>query len=386
MLSRILQRFPTLVWAPVRFTPMVAAITYVALSHGPVPPHGWDWVLALISAACTVVGGRFPLAVTLIQSALTVLAIVVLDAVVANAVIFALAAIALGELAMRRTGWQCWTGIAGYLAAQFIVYAPAFHPLLTPFTIALATVPPIVLGAYIRSVLQRGVKDRRQREIAVREARAAERTAIARELHDLVAHYLASVAMGVGAARIALGEREPAVATALSDVHTTTSTALTDLRKLVATLRDPASINEEAGTALIGDDGFTGALAGTVERARNSGLIIDADVDKGITTLDSMRRLAVLRVVQEGLTNVIKHAGRSATARLRVSTTPEEVHIEIADNGAHPAPTSDDNTGFGLVGLRERVELLGGGLRSEPGQDGWRLAAWMPNNAEENIR
>ncbi|MEU3270108.1 histidine kinase [Saccharomonospora sp. NPDC006951] len=386
MLSRILQRFPMLVWAPVRFTPMVAAIGYVALSHGPIPAHKWDWVLALISAACTIFGGRFPLAVTLAQSVLTVLAIVVLDAVVANAVIFALAAIALGELAMRRTGWQCWVGIAGYVAAQVVVFLPGFHPLLTPFTIALATVPAVVLGGYIRSVLRRAVEVRRQREIAVREARAAERTAIARELHDLVAHYLASVAMGVGAARIALGEREPAVAIALSDVHTTTSTALTDLRKLVATLRDPASINEEAGTALIGDDGFTGALAGTVERARNSGLVIDAEIDKAITTLDSMRRLAVLRVVQEGLTNVIKHAGRSATARLRVSASPEEVRIEIVDDGAHSTITSADNAGFGLVGLRERVEVLGGGLLSEPAQGGWRLAAWMPNNAGENIR
>ncbi|MBK1783075.1 sensor histidine kinase [Prauserella cavernicola] len=386
MLSRFLRRFPTLVWAPVRFLPLVCAAGYLAVYSRPLEPSVADWVLGLTSASVTIAGGRYPFAVTLVQSTLLVLATRVLPAGVAAALLFALAALAVGELMMRRIGWPCWVGAAGYVAAQVAVSVPGFDPLLTPPTIALMTLAPVLLGVYIRSVLQVAMHAERARRDAVVEARAAERTAIARELHDLVAHYLASVAMRVGGARVALGDREPEVAHALTDVHTTSRTALTDLRRLVTTLRDPASVTDEAGAALAEPEGLTGALAAAVERARGTGLILDAEIDPAVSALDAMRRLAILRVVQEGLTNVIKHAGTGTRASLRVRTLGDEVRVEVRDDGGDTRPEQHDGSGHGLVGIRERVELLGGSMRAGAEPPGWELTVAVPTGATGTVR
>lgn len=387
MLSRFLSRFPTLVWAPVRFLPLVCALAYLFLLCRPLNPGTADWVLGLTSATATIAGGRFPLAVTVAQSVLLVVGTRVASATAAEALLFVFAAIAVGELTMRRAGRRCWVGGIVYVAAQLAVYTQNFDPLLTPPTIAVATLPPIMIGYYIRSVLNVAMEAERRRQAAVREARAGERTAIARELHDLVAHYMASVAMRVGAARVALGDREPEVAQALTDVHGTARTALNDLRRLVSTLRDPATVNDEAGAALAEPDGLAGALVAAVERARGTGLILDAEIDPAVAALDAMRRLAVLRVVQEGLTNVIKHAGTRARASLRVHARDDEVRVEVRDDGGGTGGHElRPGTGFGLVGIRERVELLGGHMRAGALASGWELTVAVPTGVPEAVR
>lgn len=392
MLSRYLRQSPTfsptLVWAPVRFLPLVVNAAYIAVLHGPLRPTGWDWAFGMVSAALTLVGGRWPLAVTIAQSVLLVLGVRVLVVPVAQALLFVLAAVALGELWMRRGRWQPWVGAAVYVAALLAVYPPRYGPVLATSTIALATLPPVLLGLYIRSYLQVAVAAHRQRESAVREARAAERTAIARELHDLIAHYLASIALRTGAARHAVGEKtDPAVTEVLTQVHDTARTALADLRRLVATLRDPTNITDQAGAALAEPGGLSAALAAAVERARSEGLTLDAEIDPAIATMHSIQRLAVLRVVQEGLTNVIKHAGADARATLRVRATADEVHVAVRDDGGgrrshdlRPGP------GFGLIGMRERVELLGGSVRTGTRSPGWELAVVIPNGTPEEGR
>lgn len=141
------------------------------------------------------------------------------------------------------------------------------------------------------------------------------------------------------------------------------------------------------GAALAEPGGLSAALAAVVERARSEGLTLDAEIDPAITTMHSIQRLAVLRVVQEGLTNVIKHAGAHARATLRVRATADEVHVAVRDDGGgRRGHDSRPDPGFGLVGMRERVELLGGSVRAGTQSPGWELAVVIPNGTPEEGR
>jgi signal transduction histidine kinase len=103
--------------------------------------------------------------------------------------------------------------------------------------------------------------------------------------------------------------------------------------------------------------------------------VVDADLDAGLAELDSIRRLAVLRVVQEGLTNVVKHAGPATHATVSARVDGAAVRITITDDGVG---TPSRRPGFGLVGMRERVELLGGRVDVRGRAPGWALMVTMP--------
>ena len=353
----------TLRWLPVRVLPVPVTVAYLATLRGPVPVTARDWLFGLAAAVLTGAGLWAPLTVTVAQSVL--LAIGAGDAQAAMPVMFLLAMISLGELWIRRSGWPCVAGTAAFAAAQLLLYAPHLDPLLTPVSLVMTTAPPVLLGVYIRSVLRVALTAERRREEAVR----AERMSIARELHDLVAHHLAAIAVQVGAARHALAGADRGVDEALAQAHTTTRAGLGDLKALMAVLRDPAS----TGIAFVDADGLPTALAAVVDRTRAAGVTLDADLDSGVTHLDSMRRLAVLRVVQEGLTNVVKHGGPHATLTVRVA---DDVRITVTDDG--PSAKAG-RPGFGLTGMRERVAMSGGSLEvdSAPGA-GTRLVAVIP--------
>lgn len=356
----------TLRWLPVRVLPVLVTAAYLAALHGPTPVTARDWVLGLAAAVLTGAGAWAPLTATVAQSALLLFTA---DAQAAMPVMFLLAMITVGELWIRRDGWPPPTGTAAFVVAQFLLYAPHLDPLLTPTSLLLTTAPPVLLGVYIRSVLRVALEADRRREEAVRAARVAERTTIARELHDLVAHHMASIAVQIGAARHALHGTDRRVDEALAQAHTTTRAGLGDLKRLMTVLRDPTST--EAGAAMADADGLPTALAAVVDRTRASGVTLDADIDPGVSTLDSIRRLAVLRVVQEGLTNVVKHGGPHATLTVRSAAS---VRVTITDDG--PGARAG-NEGFGLVGMRERVELLGGKVTAG-GRNGWTLDVTIP--------
>jgi signal transduction histidine kinase len=210
-------------------------------------------------------------------------------------------------------------------------------------------------------------------------ARAGERTAIARELHDLVAHHVASMVLRVGVARHVLRDADPRVGEVFDDLHASGTTALADLRRLVAVLRNPAMVAGGSGYLPIEPGALPDALAATVDRAAKTGLTVDASIDPAVAKLDAVRGLAVLRLTQEGLTNVAKHAGPSARARFCVRMVDDAVHWEITDDGGRSAdPPPRAEPGHGLAGMRERVELLGGTLTAGPEGTGWRLRTVLP--------
>ncbi|MEV4155969.1 histidine kinase [Nocardia salmonicida] len=212
------------------------------------------------------------------------------------------------------------------------------------------------------------------REQQIAAARVAERTAIARELHDLVAHHVSSTVLRVGAARHAFTDAPPALLRVLEDVDITSREALTDLRKLVTVLRTPELPHESFLTPAV----LTQALDEVVEHARRTGMDITAHIDDSITDLDPVSALTLLRLTQEALANVAGHAGPRAVAQLRVAVN-RAVDFEVRDSGGVATATS--STGLGLVGLRERLAILDGTLEAGPHGTGWRLAARWPLRA-----
>jgi signal transduction histidine kinase len=365
---------------------LMLTVGYLVLLRAPAsPPTTADWVLALCAVALSATGGRWPLVTTCAQSGLLMVAYQV--GTHASVVVKIAAAVALFELAMRRTRWQVLVGALAP-ATVYVLHPAGGVPALL-YRAAVMVGAPVLLGAYIRSVRQtaaqaqqRVAEEQRRRLSETRATRATERTAIARELHDVVAHHVASIVLRVGVARHVLPTDDPRVREVLDDVHGSGTATLAALRRLVTVLRDP----EVGDTPPFVEPGeLRAALDEVVQRGRQVGLDIDSSVDPAVGGLDPVRGLAVLRLTQEGLTNVAKHAGTAARAEVSMRLTPDDaVLLEIVDDGgaSSPAlPTAGDAPGHGLVGMRERVDLLGGTLSVGREGRGWRLSALLPSAA-----
>lgn len=219
---------------------------------------------------------------------------------------------------------------------------------------------------------ERARRDAYQREEEGRRRATQERLRIARDLHDTLAHSL--VAINVRAA-VAIDLHQAPGTDALRDIKITSATALRDLRATLNLLRDEGDKAPTAPTS--GLEGVTGL----VDQARATGLDAAVDIRLNGTVVSSAIGGAAFRIVQEALTNVLRHADASA-ARVQIQSDHATLHIEITDNGH--APPTDNGSGFGLRGMSERVAALDGevtaGLRPE---GGWRVRATLPLDAPE---
>jgi signal transduction histidine kinase len=220
---------------------------------------------------------------------------------------------------------------------------------------------------------------------AVTTAQQGERMALARELHDVVAHHVTGIVVQAQAA-LMVAERNPDVALpALERIERSGTAALTAMRTLVGSLREgtaawvagSADATGEATTDLIAD------LRALVEDF--TGPPVDIDLDLPDELPHEMGR-SVLRLVQESLTNVGKHAPDASAVHVRVATNGDTLHIRVSDDGRRrPANPAGGSGGYGLVGMRERVELLGGTFEAGPsGYVGWNVEAWLPLRKEES--
>lgn len=284
---------------------------------------------------------------------------------------------AIFELGARRPARQAWIGLLLGLAGSML--SDYDELIVDPLTVVYAAGAPVIgallVGLHVRALgeLNRQAAERAGQELA--RARAEERTAIARELHDLVAHHVASIVLRVAVARNVLQLPDPRVRQVLDDVHATGSGALGDLRRLVTLLRDPSP--SLANTTFVDPDGLPLALRTAVDRSVGIGLDVRADIDPEIVRLDARTALAVLRLTQEGLANVAKHAGPAARARLSITMAGDRVEFDLRDcGGTSTAEVPSEHSG--LVGLRERVEVLGGTFRAGPEGSGWRVTAQLP--------
>ncbi|GAB3686856.1 histidine kinase [Angustibacter aerolatus] len=186
---------------------------------------------------------------------------------------------------------------------------------------------------------------------------AAERARIARELHDVVAHSLAVVVAQADGGRYAARTDPAAATTALETIGVTSRQALRDMRGLLGVLR-------EGGPDVAPQPGLAD-LPALLADVRAGGLPVTLDVDGSAAPMTPTAELAVYRVVQEALTNVLKHAGPAASVCVRMRWRGGSLDLEVADDG-RGAGAPAGGAGHGLTGMRERVALVGGTVVAEP--------------------
>ncbi|MEH1125567.1 sensor histidine kinase [Micromonospora sp. CPCC 206061] len=367
------ERFTAIRLAVVTLT----GVAYLALAPEARVLSGLEWTLAVGVLAAGFAGIWSPFAVVCGTSA--ALAAGYLSGVDSDAVPAVALAWAMFELGARRYGWQIWCGLAFGVAATLLSGSSgAVEVALTVvYRMAAGLAAPLLLGLHVRTLrdLGRQAADRARQEVD--RVRAEERASIARELHDLVAHHVASIVLRVAVARDVLPVDDPRVRQVLDDVHATGTGALTDLRRLVALLREAGAAQPPS---VVDPSGLPVALRSAVDRSERIGLTVQVNIDPAIAGVDARTAHAMLRLTQEGLANVAKHAGTAARARLSIRRSGDRVEFDLQDFGGTSAPAVDSD-GHGLIGLRERVEVLGGSLRAGATGTGWRLTALLPAGA-----
>lgn len=222
---------------------------------------------------------------------------------------------------------------------------------------------------------QRAAQAERDRDAAARVAVAEERARIARELHDVVAHAVSVMVLQVGAVRHRMSDADPDDREALRNVEAAGRTALADMRRLLGALR-----REDEEAERVPHPGL-GELERLLDDVRGAGLQVLLTVRGEPVALPPGLDLSAYRIVQEALTNTLKHASASR-AEVTVRYGPGEIEIEVRDDGRGPAG-DEPGHGHGLVGIRERVKVFGGEMstgRSPSG--GYVLHARLPWDGE----
>ncbi len=251
-----------------------------------------------------------------------------------------------GEVAVRSTGWLWW--IAALAQAGWAVV-------------------PAVVGSTVRSSR---VSAARADMEAQRRRREQERLQLAREVHDVVGHSLSVISLQAGVALHVLDRRPEQAQPALEAIRRTSAEALEELRLTLALTRADPEDTPRAPVAGLA------RLPALVEQVRQAGLPVDIASAGAPRPLPAEVDQAAFRVVQESLTNTLRHAGAAAAA-VRVHHEPGQVRVVVHDDGAGSAPTG--RAGHGLLGLRERAEALGSRFDAGPGaRGGWRVEAVLP--------
>jgi signal transduction histidine kinase len=280
-----------------------------------------------------------------------------------------------------------WVSLAGLVVAELGLAAVWLTPamldrstfLLYMGIIAVAWVLGHFVGdrqVYAAQLEERTAELERAREELARRAVVEERLRLARELHDVVAHAMSVIAVQSGVGAHVAASRPEEVGKALAAIEATSRAALTELRRLLGVLRqdsDPqASLTPVPGLANLDSLLTEVGKAGLAVRVRVKGtpLQLPAGVD-----------LSAYRIVQEALTNVVKHAG-PAHAQVTIGYRDQDVTVEIVDDGRSAVPPASDGragTGHGLTGMRERVAAFNGELQVGPRPGGgFRVVARLP--------
>ena len=204
-----------------------------------------------------------------------------------------------------------------------------------------------------------------------------ERARIARELHDVVAHSISLMVVQAGAAEQVLAKDPAEVARALESIRTTGKGALAEMRRMLGVLRSEVDRPGRGPQPGLGD------LEALVRRMQEAGLDARLRFEGEVRELSPGPALAAYRVVQEALTNTLKHAGRTRV-EVTVRFEPAGVTLEVLDDGTTAAPARNGSTGHGLIGMRERMALYGGRVDAGPRRPaGWAVRAHLPASDPE---
>jgi signal transduction histidine kinase len=284
-------------------------------------------------------------------------------------------------LGNQRNAWQAGIGLVVIVSSlAFLVHEIPGHTtgelVFIPLDFAVAWVAGFALrerSEQAEAAEVRATVAERERDAAARIAVAEERARIARELHDIVAHAVSVMVLQVGAVRHKLPDSLADDRDALNDVERAGRTALAEMRRLLGAMRDDGDEAE-----LVPQPGLDG-LDSLREEVARAGLPVELHVDGEPFPLPRGIELSAYRIVQEGLTNVLKHA-RATKADITVRYRPGEVQLEVRDDGVGSSTT--DGLGHGLVGIRERVKIFGGEMSAgSTNGGGFVLSTRLPLSA-----
>jgi signal transduction histidine kinase len=364
------------VWALDALLAMGAAALEVAQTFEPDrSPPPVSVMLAFVAGAVLVLRRGHPLA-TLAVSLVALLGVAIAGTTpLAAAPLIALYAVA--SLCERRVALAALVLTVAVSVVTTLV-VPSGDQLFDPVLAAACSLGAWGLGVYVetrrkyrRELQRRAAFIERERQQLVRLAAHEERAAIARELHDIVAHSVTVMLVGVRGARDVLRSRPDVADATLGKVETSGEQSLVELRRILELLREPADAAESRPQPSLAQ------LDGLVAEYRSAGLPVMLERAGDQRPLPGGVELSVYRIVQEALTNVLKHA-RASSVVVTLAFRDSALELEVLDDGA-PLRREAVVPGHGLVGMRERVALLGGELetgRRESG--GFRVAARLP--------
>ncbi|NUS31166.1 MAG: two-component sensor histidine kinase [Streptomyces sp.] len=271
---------------------------------------------------------------------------------------------------LRVLGWAAALTVGQVVLAVFVL-VPTAHPVIGSFFMLATATAAITAGLTlrIRQMYLAALEDRARRleiehDQRVQLTAAAERSRVAREMHDIVGHNLSvMVSVADGAATLAANRNEQSTQ-ALRILGDTGRQAMNELRRVLGVLRD-----EQDTEHMLSPQPGIADLDLLLERVRAAGVRVTYRVVGDLASLGSGIQLTVYRVVQESLTNTLKHAGTGTSAEVTITVEAGEVRIRVSDTGAPPGTPArakpektrdDDDSGHGLVGIRQRAAMYGG--------------------------
>ena len=235
--------------------------------------------------------------------------------------------------------------------------------------------------AYIGTVEERARHAEQTRDAEARRAVVEERERIAREMHDVVTHHVSVMVIQAGAAERALDRRPEDARQAIEAVGSTGRQALADMRTMLGILGPPRDSEALAGDALEPMPGLD-RLGELIESVRAAGLPVELSVSGERRRLHPGVELSAYRIIQEALTNTLKHAD-GARSSVSVAFGPTDLALTVTDEGGHRArDLASAGHGRGLIGMRERLAMFGGEFEAGPSSTGFRVTARLPLAAE----
>ncbi|MCO5985421.1 histidine kinase [Actinoallomurus spadix] len=359
----------------------------------PAPPHGvdagslhggtsfWHLILAVLTAMPLVARRRYPVAAFWVVLGATQL--YHLHPGYDPSFTFAACLIAAYSAVMYSPHRSL--ALAGALAGAVLLAADheGVVPSIRPGVVTFLVLIPAGLAANAMHTWKQRVRIlEEERETTTRRAVERERSRIAQELHDVVTHNVSMMVVQAGAARKVLKTAPERAEQAMLAVESGGRTAMTELRHVMGLLTMNGDDPDQVGAEDLAPPPGLHQVPALVERAREAGVEAELTVTGSPVPLPAGVDLAAYRVVQEALTNTVKHA---AGARVAISVTygPRDLRIEVTDTGGTPTASARSGSGRGLIGLRERLAVYGGTL--EAGglpAGGYRLCAVLPGGEE----
>ena len=362
----------------------LAALSLVAFVSGAPdvgPPGVLTGTLLLLESLPLIVRRRYPLEVFLIVVSATIVHIAALpEGQQLSAGLGVLVALyTVGERLDRRASLPL-TVLAGAIVGVLLIVRGGF-----PAALQSLIQTELILGvawlvgdtARIRHLYTRALEEQtrlleREREERARRAVLEERERIARELHDVVAHHVSVIVIQSGGALRAIDARPADARSALEAIAMTGRQALTDMRRLVGV---PGEGEETAPLPRLEQ------LESLLEEVRSAGLAVELTVEGDRRRLDPGLELSAYRIIQEGLTNSLKHAGGGrTTATVRYGADALEITIEDERGPGSPPSLEPAHEGRGLMGMRERVAMFRGTFDAQRTSTGFRVAARLPTD------